>query len=96
MKSAIAVLVAATIVIPLSARAEKIDLTTMRCQQFAQASKETTLVITSWLAGYYSEAGDPEIIDLARVKDIGDRLLTFCAANPNFVVAAAAEGLLGK
>jgi hypothetical protein len=80
----------------LPAHADKLDLTNMKCSQFVQAGKESASVITAWLTGYYTDATEAEVIDLARLKDTGDKLSTFCAANPNFAVAAASEGLLGK
>jgi hypothetical protein len=96
MKTLNIVLIAAGMALPLPIQAQKLDLTNMKCSQFVQAGKESASVITAWLAGYYTEVTESEVIDLVRLKDTGDKLSTFCTANPNFAVAAAAEGLLGK
>ena len=96
MKMLKTVLIVAGMAWSLPAQADKLDLTNMKCSQFVQAGKESASVITAWLTGYYTEATESEVIDLVRLKDTGDKLSTFCAANPNFAVAAAAEGLLGK
>ncbi len=92
----VVLIIAAGMAWSLPTQAEKLDLTNMKCSQFATVSKESASVITAWLNGYYTEANESEVIDLVRLKDTGDKLFTFCAANPNFAVAAAAEGLLSK
>jgi hypothetical protein len=88
-------LLAAAMALPLPLQAESIDLTSMKCSQLAQA-KESSSVITAWLAGYYTDADQSEVIDLTRLRDVGDKLGRFCAANPNFTIAGAALGLFGK
>ncbi len=96
MKKLKMVLIIAGMAWSFPAHAEKLDLTNMKCSQFVQASKESASVIAAWLTGYYTEVTESEVIDLVRLKDTGDKLSTFCAANPNFAVAAVAEGLLSK
>jgi hypothetical protein len=87
---------AAATALPMQVDADKFDLAQMKCKQFVQTSSEQASVITAWLVGYYTEPTETEVVDVGRVKDTGTRLATFCAANPNFAVGSAAEGLLGK
>lgn len=96
MKTLSAFLVAAAVALPIPTQAQKIDLTTMKCKQFTQASKENVSMIMTWLVGYYTEEGQPEIIDVEKVKEVGDKLSSFCSQNPNFGLTGAAEGLLSK
>jgi HdeA/HdeB family len=64
--------------------------------QFVEANSESKTTITAWLAGYYTDVTDTEVIDLNGLKDTGSRLSAFCEANPNFDMSSAAEGMLGK
>jgi len=88
--------VAVMLAVPVSTHAQKIDLTTMKCSQLIQTSKENMSTIAPWLLGYYSDANEPEIIDLTKMKEVGEKLNKFCAEYPNHVVSGAAEGLLNK
>jgi HdeA/HdeB family protein len=96
MKTLHLFLVAAVTTAPLPTYAGKIDLTQMKWGQFVQASSESKSTITAWLAGYYTDVSDTEVIDLNGLKDTGSRLSAFCEANPNFDMSSAAEGMLGK
>jgi len=96
MKTLRLFLIAAAMTAPLPTYAGKLDLTQMKCGQFVQASSESKSTITAWLAGYYTDVTDTEVIDLNGLKDTGFRLSAFCEANPNFDMSSAAEGMLGK
>ena len=59
-------------------------------------SKERISLIIAWLVAYHMDEGDPAVIDFDRIKDINDKIFGFCSKNPNFTLAAAAEGILSK
>ena len=47
----------------MPAYADKLDLTQMKCSQFVQAGNESASAITAWLAGYYTDVTEAEVID---------------------------------
>jgi hypothetical protein len=76
--------------------AQKIDLSMMKCREFLQVDYDKTNIIMTWLLAYYTDPNAPTVIDLAKLSDMRDKFSSFCSENPNFDVATAAEGILGK
>jgi acid stress chaperone HdeB len=76
--------------------AQKLDLSAMKCNQFVQSNKEYGQLIVTWYMGFHTEAEDTQVLNLAKLNDTREKLLTFCNQHPNFGLASAAESLLGE
>jgi HdeA/HdeB family len=74
----------------------KIDVSAMTCRQFVQNNETNSQVILVWFLGFYSEVEDPQVIDLGKLHDFREKLLTLCKEEPEFRMTTAAEGILGK
>jgi hypothetical protein len=96
MKTVCGVLIATIAALPLPARAQKLDLTTTKCAQLQQMSKEQVASVTTWLAGYYTQEGEGDVIDLEKIKETADKITEFCTKNASFSVSGAAEGILSR
>jgi|SRR4029077_5338421 len=96
MKTVCGVLIATMVALPLHAHAQKLDLTATKCAQLQQMSKEQVASITTWLAGYYTQEGEGDTIDLEKVKETSDKITDFCTKNASFSVSGAAEGILSR
>jgi acid stress chaperone HdeB len=78
------------------ASAQVLDLSTIKCKEFVESSKETIGLILMWLDGYYTEDEDKAIIDFDKMKQKGEKLGAYCAANPTHDLMTAAEDILGN
>jgi len=78
-----------------NATAQKFDISTMTCGAFLQSDKESMKLIVTWLAGFYTEEHDPQVVDLATINDLQDKFSKFCAREASFPMTTAAEGILG-
>jgi acid stress chaperone HdeB len=92
----VSVLVAAALLAPAPVQAQVIDLSTVRCKEFAESGKDTVNAIMMWLEGYYTDEEDPAIIDFGKMKEKAEQLTTFCAQNPTIGIMTAAEGVMAK
>jgi acid stress chaperone HdeB len=72
------------------AAAEKVDLSTMTCQQFISSDKETISLILAWLDGFYKE-DDAPVIDMDGFVKNSEKLGTYCARNPQIGLITAAD-----
>jgi HdeA/HdeB family len=75
--------------------AQKIDVSAMTCRQFVQ-DETNSQVILAWFLGFYSEVQNPQVIDLGKLQNFREKLLTFCKEEHEFRMTTAAEGILGK
>jgi acid stress chaperone HdeB len=89
-------LLAATLVAAAPASAQVLDLSTIKCKEFVESSKETIGLILMWLDGYYTEDEDKAIIDFDKMKRKGEKLAVYCGANPTHGLMTAAEDILGN
>jgi acid stress chaperone HdeB len=87
----LAVMLAAT-----SADAQVVDLSTIKCKDFAELPKETVNAITAWLDGYYTDEEDPAIVDFDKLKAKAEKLGAFCVQNPKMGLMTAAESVMAK
>jgi hypothetical protein len=78
------------------ADAQKIDVSAMTCRQFVRSNEANGQVILAWFLGFYSEVGNPQVIDLGKLDSFRQKLLTLCKEEPEFRMTTAAEGILGK
>jgi hypothetical protein len=79
-----------------NAEAQKLDVSAMTCQRFLQTSEVNIQVIVAWFLGFYSDAENPQVIDVGKLDNLRERFLTFCKQQPEFRMTTAAEGILGK
>lgn len=73
------------------AAAEKWDLSTMTCQQFLHADKDTITIILTWLDAYYKDDDAPPVIDTDKFVKNAEKLAGFCAKSPSLGLITAAD-----
>jgi hypothetical protein len=78
------------------ANAQKLDFSEMTCAAFLQNDKDTIKLVVTWFAGFYTEANDPEVLDMSRLNDLQAKFTAFCKEQPTFHLSTAAEGIFGK
>ena len=79
------------------------DVSTLTCQELVEAlgsqDSETALggaVIMSWFSGYHATEEQGTVIDFDAVGKDGEKLIDFCAANPNIGAMTAAAKFMGE
>jgi acid stress chaperone HdeB len=95
MKQLIALTVAAIVWSALPAEAEQLDLSTVKCRQFLQSSKENIALVLMWLEGYYSEEDAQPVVDFDQMSENSKKLGEYCGKNPEHSVITAAEKVMG-
>ena len=78
----------------VSARADVIDVSTIKCSEATSMSKEEMSYILIWLHGYYGGKAGDTTIDLAALGDTGTAIGQKCAQNPNLGLMTAIEQLI--
>lgn len=96
MKHVFAPMIAALVVLPSAALADRIDLNTVKCKEWIESSKEDIGATVAWLDGYYKDENDPPIMDFDKMKADAGKLGKFCAENGDLGLGTAAEKVLGK
>ena len=91
MKTLSAIVTAAILAAATPAQAQKVDLSTITCQQFLDMKQESVSLILMWMAGYYSDQDAPPIVDFDKMKDDAGKLAAYCAKNPTVGLITAAE-----
>jgi acid stress chaperone HdeB len=89
----------ALIAVPLltvPASTQVLDLSTIKCKDFLDSSKETIGHILMWLDGYFTGEDDPAIVDFDKMKGKGEKLGEYCAKNPTHGLLTAAEEVMEK
>jgi acid stress chaperone HdeB len=76
--------------------AQKLDLSTIKCKDFIESSKENIGLILMWLDGYYTDEDDPPVVDFDKMKTNGEKLGAYCVQNPTIGLMTAAEGIMAK
>jgi acid stress chaperone HdeB len=89
-------LVMVAVAVSAPARAEMLDLTTLRCRDFSAISREKLPLIMMWLDGYHTEEDEPAVIDFDKVKNDTEKLLTYCQNHPVLRLLIAAERSIWK
>lgn len=95
MKQLIALTLAAIVWSALPAEAEQLDLSTVKCRQFLQSSKENIALVLMWLEGYYSEEDAQPVVDFDQMSENSKKLGEYCGKNPEHSVITAAEKVMG-
>jgi acid stress chaperone HdeB len=88
--------VAAAVFVADRAHAQALDLAALKCKEFIQLPKDTTMAVTMWLDGHLTDEDDPPVLDLDRIREKADRLATFCAQSPEVGLLSAAEDIISK
>lgn len=73
----------------LPARAEVIDLATVKCSDLASMSPEDSGFFFTWVHGYYGGQAGDTTMDLDAMEAAGTAIGEYCAANPDVGVLAA-------
>jgi acid stress chaperone HdeB len=96
MRVAVAALIAMMLLLSGPAAAQVVDLSTIKCKEFLDSSKETIAYIMMWLDGYFTGEDDPAVVDFDQMKQKGERLGEYCARNPSHGLLTAAEEVMEK
>jgi acid stress chaperone HdeB len=78
-----------------AAHAQKLDLSTIKCDDFLKAGKDNITVIITWLDAYYKDPDAPPVIDFDKFAANSAKLGKFCADNPDMGLITAADKTLG-
>jgi len=79
-----------------TARAERLDLATVKCKEFIGSGADNIARTMMWLEGYYSEENASPIIDFDKMKNDEAKIRDYCTTNPNDSLITAAEKLMSK
>ena len=75
--------------------AEQLDLSTVKCKEFLESSKDNIRLILMWLEGYYSDEDAPPVVDFDKMLVNGKKLGEYCGKNPGHSVITAADIVMG-
>ena len=78
----------------LPARAQDIDMNTIKCKDFIAADKSEVGNILIWLEGFYTKEDDPPILHVQKMQSDAQNLGKFCGNNPNVSIITAAEKVM--
>lgn len=78
------------------APAQKVDVSTIKCDDFVKSGKDTIGNLMMWLSGYYTGEDDEAIIDFDKMTADGEKLGKLCAENPGLGLLTAAERIMSK
>jgi acid stress chaperone HdeB len=95
VKTISAALLAIALAAAAPAQAQKIDLNTIKCNEFIGSSSEKIAHIMMWLSGYYMDEDDPPVIDFDEMKENAKKLGEYCSKNPDMSLMTAAEEVMG-
>ena len=90
------VVLIASAALALPARAERLDLATVKCSEFFASGADNIARTMMWLEGYYSEENASPIIDFDKMKADETKIRDYCAANPNDSLITSAEKSMSK
>ena len=95
MKRLLMLTVAAAMWSIVPAKAEQLDLSTVKCKEFLESSKDNIGLILMWLEGYYNDEDAPPVVDFDKMQSDGKKLGEYCGKNPGHSVITAADTLMG-
>jgi acid stress chaperone HdeB len=78
------------------ARAEVIDLATVKCSDLASMSAEDASYLFIWLHGYFGGKAGDTTMDLGGMEASGKAIGEYCADNPDVGVMSAVTQALGQ
>jgi acid stress chaperone HdeB len=71
--------------------AQKVDMGTIKCEEFLKAPTEFHGQVLMWLTGYMADEDADPVIDFDKMAENGKRLGAYCAQNPASGLMTAAE-----
>ena len=96
MKKIIIAAAAWAILSGVSARAEVIDVSTIKCSEMLKMSKDEGSYLLIWLHGYYGGKAGDTTIDLAALEASGTAIGEKCGANPDLGLMTAIQQITGQ
>ena len=78
------------------ARAERLDLSALKCKDYLARAADAKRELLMWLEGYYSEENASPVLDFDKIKLDGEKIADFCTKNPNESLINSAEKILVK
>lgn len=94
MKTLLLLIAAVSLSTAVPARAQQLDLSTVKCSEFVDSGKDTIGLILMWLEGYYSDADAKPVVDFDKMKTNGEKLGEYCGKNPEHSLITAADEVL--
>ena len=95
MKKIILAMTAWALIGGVSARAEVIDVSTVKCSELLKMSKDDVSYLLIWLHGYYGGKAGDTTIDLAALEANGSLIGEKCGANPDLGLMTAIQQITG-
>ncbi len=86
--------VAALFVASTAATAQKVDMGTIKCDEFLKAPSEFHGQVLMWLTGYMADEDADPVIDFDKMAENGKKLGAYCAQNPASGLMTAAENAM--
>ncbi len=80
----------------VAAKAETIDVSTVKCSELGTMTKEEASYLMIWLHGYYGGKAGDTTIDLSAMESIGKAIGEKCAGNPELGLMTAINQLLAQ
>jgi acid stress chaperone HdeB len=78
------------------ARAQVVDISTIKCQEFLSASNDDRASILLWLAGYYASENEETVLDFGKLATETQKLAKYCSENPTIGLLNATEKAWGN
>ena len=75
------------------AKAEVIDLATVKCSDLASMSADDSSFFFTWVHGYFGGQAGDTTMDIGAMEAAGKSIGEYCAANPDVGVLAAVKQL---
>jgi len=85
----LALLAALAVLNAQAAKAEVVDVSTIKCSELGTMSKDEASYILIWLHGYYGGKAGDTTIDLAALEKAGTAIGEKCATNPDLGLMTA-------
>ncbi len=96
MKKMTAVALLALAAFTAEARAETIDLATVKCSDLATMDANASGFMFTWLLGYQSGTAGTTTMDLGAMEDLGGKIGEYCAANPDVGLLSATTEVMSQ
>lgn len=88
--------IAAFLIAPVAARAEKLDMSTVTCEQLAGMTEDQVAWYLIWLDGWLAGQADDTTLDVEALGAQIDGIAKECQENPSLSVINAAKAYLDE
>lgn len=88
--------VLAALLLSLPARAETVDLATVKCSELATMKDDDASFLFAWILGYAGGQAGSTLMDLDSMNAIGADIGNYCADNPDVGLLSAATEILSQ